>query len=213
MTIIHDGSSPSLWRYLNTEANPADDTSRGLAVESLIKKNRWICGPSFLWEQESRWPAQLTTIREIPDDDPENKRETQAFSPVSDAGAISMNKLLEKFSTWSRLKKIVAWILRYRDRLRALCQRCKRGESLALKSTVGRESGSINVDEINRIEKEVLKFVKRQSFEEEMSRLEQKGGDSGDNSSKCKEKELVVKKTSTIYKLASMKIYCMSEDV
>ena len=70
------------------------------------------------------------------------------------------------------------------------------------------------MDEINRIEKEVLKFVKRQSFEEEMSRLEQKGGDSGDNSSKCsKEKELVVKKTSTIYKLASMKIYCMSEDV
>ncbi|XP_068726425.1 uncharacterized protein [Montipora capricornis] len=116
-----------------------------------------------------------------------------------------MNKLLEKFSSWSRLKKIVAWILRYRDRLRA--SRCKRGSSLALKSTVGRESESINVDEINRAEKEVLKFVQRQSFEEEMSRLEQKGGGSGHNSSKrSKEKELVVKKTSAIYKLAPMKI-------
>ena len=118
-----------------------------------------------------------------------------------------MNKLLEKFSSWSRLKKIVAWILRYRDRLRASCERCKRGLSLALKSTVGRESESINVDEIDRAEKAVLKFIQRQSFEEEMSHLEQKGGGSGDNSSKrSKEKELVVEKMSAIYKLAPMKI-------
>ena len=207
VAIIHDGSTPSQWRYVNTEANPADDASRGLAVDSLIKKNRWIRGPDFLWEQESRWPLQPTTVREIPDDDPEIKKETRTFSAVSDSGAKSMNKLLEKFSSWSRLKKIVAWILRYRDRLRASSEGCKRGSSLALKSTVGRKSESINVDEIDRAEKEVLKFVQRQSFQEEMSRLEQKGGGSGDNSSKrSKEKELVVKKTSAIYKLALMKI-------
>jgi len=75
---------------------------------------------------------------------------------------------------------------------------------LALKSTVGRESESINVDEINRAEKEVLKFVQRQSFEEEMSRLEQKGA--GNSSKRCKEQESLVKKTSAIYKLAPMKI-------
>ena len=207
VAIIHDGSSRSQWRYVHTEANPADDASRVLAVDSLNKQNCWICGPNFLWEQESRWPAQPTTVREIPDDDPESKRETRTFSAVSDAGANSMNKLLEKFSSWSRLKKIVAWILRYRDRLRASCERCKRGASLALKSTVGGESESINVDEINRAEKEVLKFVQRQSFEEEMSRLEQKGGGRGDDSSKrSKEKEFVVKKTSAIYKLTPMKI-------
>ena len=65
VAIIHDGSSLS---------NPAGDASRGLAVDSLIKKNRWIRGPDFLWEQESRWPTQPTTVREIPDDDPEIKR-------------------------------------------------------------------------------------------------------------------------------------------
>jgi len=101
----------------------------------------------------------------------------------------------------------MAWILRYRDGLRASCERGKRGSLLVLKSTVGRESESINVDEINRAEKEVLKFVQRQSFEEEMSRLEQKGGGIGDNSSKrCKEQESLVKKMSAIYKLAPIKI-------
>ena len=63
------------------------------------------------------------------------------------------------------------------------------------------------MDEINRAEKEVLKFIQCQSFKAEMSRLEQKGGGSGDHSSKhSKEKELVVKKTSSIYKLAPIKI-------
>ena len=87
-------------------------------------------------------------MREIPDKDPEIKREIRTFSAVSDAGANSLNKLLEKFSSWTRLKKIVAWILRYRDRLRASRERRERGASLALKSTVKGESESINVDEI-----------------------------------------------------------------
>ena len=91
VAIISDGSTPSQWRYVNTEANPADDGSRGLVVDSLINKNRWIRGPDFLWEQESRWPAQPTTVREIPDGNPEIKKETRTFSAVSDAGANSMN--------------------------------------------------------------------------------------------------------------------------
>ena len=101
----------------------------------------------------------------------------------------------------------MAWILRYCDGLRASCEWRKRGSSLALKSTVGRESESINVDEINRAEKEVLKFVQRQSFGEKMSCLEEEGEGRGDDSSKSnKEKESLVKKTSAIYKLAAMKI-------
>ena len=118
-----------------------------------------------------------------------------------------MNKLLEKFSSWSQLKKIMAWILSNCDGLRASREWQKRGLSLALKSTVGRESESINVNEINRAEKEVLKFVQRQRFGEETSCLEEEGEGRGDNSSKSnKEKESLVKKTSAIYKLAAMKI-------
>ena len=87
-----------------------------------------------------------------------------------------------------------------------MCERRKRGSLLALKSTIGRESESINVNEINRAEKEVLKFDQGQIFEE-MSCLKQKGGGSGDNSSKrSKEKESLVKKMSVIDKLAPMNI-------
>ncbi|XP_068741760.1 uncharacterized protein [Montipora capricornis] len=40
IAIIHDASSPSQWRYVNSEGNPADDASRGLTVDSVISKNR-----------------------------------------------------------------------------------------------------------------------------------------------------------------------------
>ena len=48
IAIIHDATSPSQRRYVDSERNPADDASRGLTVDSVISKNRWINGPDFL---------------------------------------------------------------------------------------------------------------------------------------------------------------------
>lgn len=62
------------------------------------------------------------------------------------------------------------------------------------------------MDKVNRAEKEVLKFSRRQSFEKEVSYLGQKREGSGDNSSKrSKQKEIEVKKTNASYKLAPLK--------
>ena len=77
IAIIQDVTSPSQWRYVNSEGNPADDAPRGLMVDSIISKNRWINGPDFLWEPESRWPVQ--PIAQMLDDDPEIKRESEAL--------------------------------------------------------------------------------------------------------------------------------------
>ena len=48
LTIIHDGSTPQEWRYVNRDANPADDGSKGLKLGTLIKNDRWLIGPEFL---------------------------------------------------------------------------------------------------------------------------------------------------------------------
>ena len=126
LAIIHDGSSPSQWKYVSTEPNPADDVSRGLMIDTIIKKNQWINGPDFLWEHESRWPVQLTTVKEIFNEDPEINQEVETFLTASDSGVNSSNQLLCNFSSWSSLKKIIAWVLHYRERLRASCKRRKR---------------------------------------------------------------------------------------
>ena len=41
---------------MNRDANPADDGSKGLKLGTLIKNDRWLIGPEFLWEDEAWWP-------------------------------------------------------------------------------------------------------------------------------------------------------------
>ena len=52
LTIIHDGSTPEEWRYVNRDANPADDGSKGLKLGTLIKNDRWLIGTRFYNAQE-----------------------------------------------------------------------------------------------------------------------------------------------------------------
>ena len=46
LTVIHEHSEPSQWRYVNSEFNPADDASRGVTVDMMIQNNRWLSDPS-----------------------------------------------------------------------------------------------------------------------------------------------------------------------
>ena len=205
IAIIHDATSPSQWRYVDSERNPADDASRGLTVDSLISKNRWINGPDFLWEPESKWPVQ--PVAQMPDDDPEIKRESQALLSLTNAGTNYINQLLEYFSSWSRLKKFVAWILRYREKLKQSSKRCREGLVLVQDSPEDRIYNPLSVDEIDKAEKEILKFVQRQSFEEELSRLEeQEDGNRSNDLKSAKDRKPQIKKSSAIYKLDPMKV-------
>ena len=74
LSIIHDGLSPYQWRYVDSRSNPADDASRGLTAEQLIRNKRWLHGPEFLWKSDEYWPS-LGTVPNIPDDHPEVKHE------------------------------------------------------------------------------------------------------------------------------------------
>ena len=51
LTVIHEHSEPSQWRYVNSEFNPADDASRGLTVDAMIQNSRWLSGPDFLTKE------------------------------------------------------------------------------------------------------------------------------------------------------------------
>ena len=56
-SVIHDGSSPLQWRHVSSGVNPADDASRGLGAQKMIKRVRWKRVPMFLWQDEEAWPS------------------------------------------------------------------------------------------------------------------------------------------------------------
>ena len=72
---IHEASSPLLWNYVDTKSNQADDASKGLQVEELLKKKRWLQGPEFLSQSRENWPEQPSVgIKSMKENDPEVKK-------------------------------------------------------------------------------------------------------------------------------------------
>ena len=56
LTIIHEGSVHSQWKYIPSKLNPADMSSRGICARNFVKNKDWIFGPAFLKCTDRHWP-------------------------------------------------------------------------------------------------------------------------------------------------------------
>ncbi|KAL9958369.1 hypothetical protein ACROYT_G035375 [Oculina patagonica] len=118
LAVIHDGSKPSQWKYVPTKINPADDVSRGLTAEELLRKERWFRGPEFLWERETSWPICRDSLPSISDEDPEVKRQVQVNHVTQMKVPHPLDLMIQRYSLWYKLKRGVAWLLRFGEFLR-----------------------------------------------------------------------------------------------
>ncbi|XP_064638330.1 uncharacterized protein LOC135494343 [Lineus longissimus] len=59
---IQERTSTDQWRHIPTKLNPADISSRGMAVEELARSQLWWESPSFLKESESNWPEKKIAV-------------------------------------------------------------------------------------------------------------------------------------------------------
>ena len=58
VAVIREGSKPSQWRHVRSEANPADLASRGIKASETERLEVWKHGPDFLWKDSREWPQQ-----------------------------------------------------------------------------------------------------------------------------------------------------------
>ena len=114
---IHDTTDPTQWRHAPGHWNPADDCTRGLRAADLDKRCRWLNGPAFLSKSEEDWP-QDTFIDPLRENDEEVKNtKWSGRASVTDPRAYFPDP--EKFSSWTRFRRVLAWICRF-------VQNCKR---------------------------------------------------------------------------------------
>ena len=102
--LIQDHTTIDQWKFVNGIDNPADEASRG--IDSIRQTDRWLTGPSFIWESSDDWPDQ-PSLGSIEVDDPEVKRSTTSC-PTEVAEISPTRKVLEYFSDMYRLKRAVA---------------------------------------------------------------------------------------------------------
>ena len=100
--------------YVNRDDNPAEDGSKGLKLDAMLKNNRLLKGPRFLWEAKSHWPIMIE-IPTLRDGDLEARKEALVYA------AAVHNDVLESWASsypsWWKLKIAVAWLLRYKKYL------------------------------------------------------------------------------------------------
>ena len=78
LSVIHDGSSPEQWRYVDSKSNPTDNVSRGLTAECLIESKLWLNGPDLLWKTEECWPKRIVVV-DLSNEHPDVKPEGRVF--------------------------------------------------------------------------------------------------------------------------------------
>ena len=153
---IEEGSNSKQWRYVESKSNPADDASRGLSAKEL--SSRWLRGPEFLWESEENWPKAPVSFPELPSEFSILKSKTIAAHQVAlSSCSYEFDKRFARCSSWSRLCKAVAWIMRWQARVR----------------TKRTTDGLLTVEELQSAEKAIVARVQHDVYFSEISYLNQ----------------------------------------
>ena len=195
VSAILDQSTAAQWRYVESTLNPADEASRGMTVDELVINERWKQGPPFLKKPEQFWPQRPGNLGEISDNDPEVKKGVETFANKASVACDYIGNAMEKISSWSRLKKIIAWILRYKNILRNRSQQSNTNKTIKLQfhdSTIT----PLSICEVNEAENEIVKYVQKQTFKDELASL---SGVRKNTQGTANPNDL--KKNSSIYKL------------
>ncbi|KAK0136825.1 hypothetical protein N1851_026997 [Merluccius polli] len=148
---------------------------------------------------ESQWPKDTLT-KALPPDDPEVKKDLIVCSTIMPEEN-PLIKFIGYFSSWTKLQRSVAWILKLKSALKSLstarrklnethCGQAMNAKAIdvlmhKVRANLGRQP--LSVEDMAEAEKAVLRFEQKQHFSEEIAALE-KGKDN-------------VGRASSIYKL------------
>ncbi|XP_028327214.1 uncharacterized protein LOC114478373 [Gouania willdenowi] len=164
---IKESTKSTQWKYVTSEDNPADHASRGLTAKNLIASN-WFGGPSFLWKEEL--PSRDIKVRELDAVDPEVRKSVVHHTLTK---VDSLVERFRKFSSWSRLVKAIARLIRLVNEF---------------KNAQRRNNEATSLDERQEAELTIVAIVQRSVFSKEIKELQCKG-------------ELAKNKTSKLYRL------------
>nr|XP_039272270.1 uncharacterized protein LOC120346573 [Styela clava] len=152
---IEEGSEPHQWRYVPSELNPADYASRGMTAKKLIAKKSWLQGPEFLYQNEENWPQMPVKLPDLPLEFIQKKPMNVLINLVTENEPL--DKFINYYSSWYKLKKATAWIIRFKNYLQA-------------KPTV--QKGELQTEELRRSENELIKYLQNRELNKVIAKLQ-----------------------------------------
>nr|CAI5832299.1 unnamed protein product [Callosobruchus analis] len=105
------------WHYVPSAENPADYASRGLLPSQLLAHPLWWTGPPWLRLSNDNWPEQsLLNASSVGVDLEQKATVLTTYLAVSETDVVSY--LLNRSSSLQKVKRVLAYILRFPKRAR-----------------------------------------------------------------------------------------------
>lgn len=119
-----------------------------MEIEKFMNLDEWKSGPKFLFLKN------LTDQWQLLEDSPRDTNAAEIY--ISSLSNISpTEKFLQSVSSWNKLKRLTAWILRLKKKLRH-------------EQT---ETGTLKISDINAAENHIIKYVQQKYYLNTISSL------------------------------------------
>ncbi|XP_018404101.1 PREDICTED: uncharacterized protein LOC108780784 [Cyphomyrmex costatus] len=141
---IQRHTSSKDWDHVPSSSNPTDLLSRGTTTEELRDNYLWWHGPLWLVQPSERPIQEVYDLKDMP----ETKRE------ITLVAIPDMHDILYKFSSTAKLRRIIAYCMRFINNLRSI-----------------KSKGSLSIEELEQANIIIIRLVQRQVFEREIEDL------------------------------------------
>ena len=145
---------------MKSELNPADHASRGIRASETSKLERWKRGPEFLWKSSEEWPTQPRDLAEGLDENDEGVKKDKVIVCGASMEEEFWSQLLRRFSSWEKLRRVVAWLIRVFRRPEQSRDSEEQPQSDAKKIR------PLTVAELEEAERKIIRRVQEESFPE-----------------------------------------------
>ncbi|XP_036346465.1 uncharacterized protein LOC118755745 [Rhagoletis pomonella] len=106
-------TSSSQWRWIPSAINVADEATKLEASPKCQTDSRWIQGPDFLYDNDNTWPMEPENLYSNPCASEEHNKKIVLIIHNSDIIDIT------KYSSFIKLQRVVAWVLRFVNNLKS----------------------------------------------------------------------------------------------
>lgn len=149
------------WNHVDSRNNPADLLSRGSTVQKIQESSLWWNGPPFLHKFGFDLSSVSTKKKNLQNSNiPEERKVSMIVAPLKkNPHEVFWNSILNKYSSFSRLQRVIAFVFRFATNLKSHSDQAV--------------TGPLTVDELARAEATVIKTLQELYFATELKELKQ----------------------------------------
>ena len=157
LAIICEHTLTTSWKYVPSKLNSADFATKGISAELFCHSHASLHGPLFLWSTDDLWLAGSPVLPEVPTElcvpkvkfPKQNRSSMISTSSTQTIICNPFNELINRSSFLMKLKRIAAWLQRYKQNVRCMISG----------SMTTNKNKSLSVTQLENAELELMKRV------------------------------------------------------